>query len=51
MREWFEEVKGEKGLVMEGVRKEVGLAVTGVRKEEEGMVLTAWLEKAAIVKG
>jgi len=50
VREWFEEVKGEKGLVMEGVRKEVGLAVTGVRKEE-GMVLTEWLEKAAIVKG
>jgi len=47
-REWFGEVKGEKGLAMEGARNDVALALAGVRKEEEGMVFTA--EKAAIVK-
>ena len=46
MREWFDEVKGKKGLVFEGVRYNdvvLALTVTGFTKEE-GMVFKAWLE-------
>ena len=46
VREWFDEVKGKKGLVFEGVRYNdvvLALTVTGFTKEE-GMVFKAWLE-------